>query len=70
MWFVASLFGLPIIPFWDAVAISGLVSLLTFERIGEISEVQEAWIAVGRWSIGATVFFASAWLLHLMGLAS
>lgn len=66
LWFVAPVFGLPPLPLWESIPISGLISLLTFERIGEIENATDAWITVGRWWIGATVFLAAAYAMHIM----
>lgn len=67
LWFVVPLFGVPVIPIWEAIPISGLVSILTFERIGMFHDVREAWVRVGEWSLGATVFFVAAFIFHLFG---
>ena len=65
LWFIVP-FGLPIIPIWYAIPISGLISILTFEQIGRMHDPVEAWKRVGEWSVGATVFFASAFMFHIL----
>jgi hypothetical protein len=67
MWFIVPGLHVPEMSLIYAVPISGLVSLLTFEKIGESEKISDSWIEVGRWAIGATVFLASAFLIHLIG---
>lgn len=66
IWFVVPIFGLPIIPLWYAIPLSGVVSLLSFEKIGDVDNTVDAWINLGRWFIGASVFFMAAFLMHLL----
>lgn len=66
IWFIVPIFGLPIIPLWEAITIGGAVSLLTFEQIGLVENTNEAWLILAKWCIGATVFFVAAFVMHLM----
>lgn len=66
LWFIVPIFGVAVIPLWEAIPISGLASLLTFEKIGKACELREAWIRVGEWAVGATVFFVAAYIFHII----
>ena len=68
LWFVVPLFALPIMPLWYAIPLSGLVSILTFEKIGVCHSIQESWVRVGEWALGATVFFIAAFVFHFLSM--
>lgn len=65
LWFIVPIFKIAMLPLISAVCIGGMVSMLTFEDIGQIDNTQLALIRLGQWAIGASAFFVAIYLIHL-----
>lgn len=64
-WFITPFIGLKPLPFLAAVSISGIISLMTFEHIGEIHSSSLAFKRLIEWLVAASIPFFFIFLINL-----